>query len=275
MQIFYPIFIFCLGLCAGSFLNVVIYRLPKGEKISGRSCCPRCKKTIAWYDLIPVFSFLALFGRCRYCRQKISLRYPLVEITTALLFLLIFNYQFSIFSPGANPPLADNEFSIFNFQFLTILYHLIIASFLIAIFFIDLRHYIIPDKIVLPAIAIALIFNFQFLIFNQFSIINYSILSGLGGAVFFLAIVLISHGRWMGTGDIKLAFLMGLFLGFPKILPALFLSFLLGGIMGIGLIILGRKNLKSEIPFGPFLVAGTFIALFWGQNLINWYLSLI
>jgi prepilin signal peptidase PulO-like enzyme (type II secretory pathway) len=144
---------------------------------------------------------------------------------------------------------------------------------LIIIFVYDLKHYIIPDKVIYPAIIIALIFNLQFLISNQFSIFNYSILSAILASAFFLAIVLVSRGKWMGVGDIKLAFFIGLFLGWPNILVALFLAFFIGAIIGVGLIASQRKTLKSEVPFGPFLVAGTFIALFWGQSIINWYLN--
>jgi len=264
--------IFLTGLAVGSFLNCVIYRMElkyRGEVTSplrGRSYCPHCKHKLSWQDLIPVFSFLILRGKCRYCGKRISWQYPLVEIATALLFLLIFNFQFSIF----------NKFSIFNFQTLFNLCFLFIVScFLIVIFVYDLKHYIIPDRVIYPAIIIALIFNFQFLIFNlQFSIFNELILSAFGAALFFLLIVLLSRGKWMGIGDIKLAFFMGLFLGSPNILVALFLAFLIGAIIGVWLILAKRKTLKSEVPFGPFLVTGTFIALFWGQKIIQWYLNL-
>jgi len=280
--------IFLFGISLGSFLNVIIYRLPKDEKISGRSRCPHCKKVICWYDLIPVFSFIMLSGKCRYCHQKISLQYPLVEIATGILFLLIFNFQFSPQDPAKAGPTGQ---AIFN-----IIYLWLIACFLVVIFVVDLKHYIIPDKIIYPAIGIAflyqVIFNFQFspkeslrlptgqAIFNKFSISNFQItnfyppiLSALGAAAFFLVIVLVSHGHWMGLGDVKLAGFMGLFLGWPNILMALFLAFGLGAIIGLGLVILGKKKFKSEIPFGPFLVAGTLLALFWGKNLIDWYLA--
>ncbi len=239
-------------MAAGSFLNCIIYRLQTGEGfLKGRSFCPYCKHELSWPDLIPVFSFLLLKGKCRYCQKPISIQYPLVELATALIFLLIFvfNIQYSIF-------------------------YILISCFLIIIFVYDLKHYIIPDKIVYPAIILTLIFNFQFTIFNQFSIFQFSILSAVGAAAFFGALVLVSRGEWMGVGDIKLAFLMGLVLGWPNILVALFLAFFIGAIIGLGLIILGKKTLKSEVPFGPFLVAGTFIALFWGEKIINWYIDL-
>ncbi len=259
MQNLILITIFLDGLFIGSFLNCLIERLSKNETfLIGRSYCPHCKQRLNWLDLIPVLSFLFLRGKCRYCQKPISLQYPLVELTTGLLFVSIFN-----------------EFSIFNFQFLNIFYYLLIACFLIIIFVYDLKHYIIPDKIIYPAIVIALIFNFQFSIFNEFSIFKNSILSAFGAAAFFLAIILISKGKWMGLGDFKLAIFMGLLLGFPSILVALFLAFFIGAIIGLGLIVLGKKGLKSEIPFGPFLVTGTLIAIFWGQRIIDWYLQFL
>jgi len=265
-QILISILIFLTGLIIGSFLNCLIYRLEKKENfLKGRSYCPHCHHQLNWLDLIPILSFIFLKGKCRYCGKKISFQYPLVEISTALIFLLILNFQFSIL----------NQFLIFNFQTLiNLTYFLVISCFLIVIFVYDFKHYIIPDKIIYPAIAVALIFNFQFLISNQFLIFKSSILSALGAAAFFLTIVLISRGKGMGGGDVKLAFLMGLILSWPNILLALFFAFVTGAIMGTGLIIAGKKTLKSQVPFGPFLVLGTFIALFWGDKIINWYLRL-
>ena len=227
----------------GSFLNCVIYRLEKEESfLKGRSYCPRCKHKLGLLDLIPVLSFMWLRGRCRYCHEKISVQYPLVEIATGLLFLLTYKLQ----------PTT---------------YNFIIVPFMVAIFVYDLKHYIIPDKVIYPAIAVALA-----LTFNVEHAVEYA-LSAFGAAAFFLAIVLISRGKWMGVGDIKLAFLMGLILGYPNILVALFLAFLIGAIIGVGLMVFGKKTIKSEVPFGPFLVAGTFIALFFGKEIINWYVQ--
>jgi len=264
-------FIFLFGLAIGSFLNCVIYRLEKGENfIMGRSHCPHCGHVLSWQDLIPIFSFIFLGGKCRYCQKPISWQYPLVEIATGLLFLLISNSQFLI-------P---------NFRILNLLYYLVISCFLIVIFVYDLKHYIIPDQVIYPAIVIAFLYNiYQFTINpeqilpelygagNQQPTIN-NFLSAFGAAVFFLTIVLISREKWMGIGDVKLAFLMGLFLSWPNILVALFLAFLIGAIIGLILIGLGKKTLKSEIPFGPFLVTGTFLAMFFGQKILDWYLNL-
>ncbi|MBI2450407.1 MAG: prepilin peptidase [Candidatus Nealsonbacteria bacterium] len=251
------IIVFIFGLIVGSFLNCVIYRLEQGSGfIKGRSFCPHCKHKLGFLDLIPVFSFIWLKGRCRYCKGKISIQYPLVEISTGLLFVLNF-----LRSDPAQT-FAGSDLLISGFATI---------PFLVIIFVYDLKHYIIPDKMVYPAIGIALIYDF---LRSDLPRRSDLFASAFGAAAFFTAIVLLSRGKWMGAGDIKLAFLMGLMLGYPNILVALFLAFFIGAIMGAGLIILGKKTMKSEVPFGPFLVLGTFIALFWGKIIINWYISL-
>ena len=268
MILIFDIFIFLLGLSVGSFLNCVIYRMELQENmpagpgrkavsfLRGKSFCPKCKKQLKWQDLFPVFSFLFLRGKCRYCKKSISWQYPIIEISTGLIFLLILNFKFLIF----------NQFEVF--QFLNLVFLFYIASALIVIFVYDLKHYIIPDKVLFPAIGIALVYN---LLTSYF--IN-SLLAVLIASGFFLAIFLISKGRWMGFGDVKLAVLMGLLLGIPNILAALFLAFFFGAIIGLILIVFKGKNLKSEIPFGPFLITGTFLALLWGEQIINWYLKI-
>jgi len=260
VDFFNPFFIFLFGLAVGSFLNCLIYRLETGGSfLKGRSFCPHCKHVLNWQDLIPLLSFLILRGKCRYCQQKINWQYPLVELATGIIFLLVF-------------------LTYIHINIYTGVYLLIISCFLIVIFVYDLKHYIIPDKVIYLAIVLVFIYqlfgNWKLEIGNLQPLLN-PFSSALLASVFFLAIVLVSQGRWMGIGDIKLAFLMGLFLGFPNILVALFSAFLIGAIIGIGLIISGKKTLKSEVPFGPFLVTGTFIALFWGQEIINWYAKVI
>jgi len=263
MSLFYYIFIFLLGLIAGSFLNCVIYRLENNRGfLTGRSFCPKCKHVLAWYDLIPVFSFLALMGRCRYCRKKISWQYPLVELVTGFLFVLYFWILLARRSLGGGGDLG-----------IDLVFRFLILPFLVVIFVYDLKHYLIPDKIIYPATVLALILGFTKspLILGDF--VN-PLISAIGAAAFFGAIVLVSRGKWMGVGDIKLAFFMGLVLGWPNILVALFFAFFAGAIIGLGLVSVKRKSFKSEVPFGPFLVSGTLAAMFYGQGLINWYLSL-
>jgi len=251
LNLVFYIFVFLFGLATGSFLNSIIYRLQTKESfLFARSYCPHCQHILSWQDLIPILSFIILRGKCRYCQKKISWQYPLVELATAILFTLIIYYTFPNFL-----------FSIFYFLF---------SSFLIIIFVYDLKHYLIPDKVIYPAIFTSFLYNL--ILHSKFYILN-SIYSAFGAAGFFLLIFLISRGRWLGFGDVKLGFFMGLFLGFPNILVALFFAYLIGAIIGIGLILTKKKTLKSEIPFGPFLVMGIFIAIFWGDQLINLYLN--
>lgn len=258
MLLFYISF-FVLGTIIGSFLNVVINRLKIKKSIKGRSYCVFCKKELNWYELIPILSFVFQKGKCFGCKKKISWQYPLVEFFTGLAFLLIVFY-------------------FFNFTVLSIIttcYLLLVTCFLIIVFVYDLKHYLVPDKIIYPAIIITFLYDFYLLIVSNFLIfISYYLLAGLIGGGFFLIIVLISKGKWMGMGDAKIGVLMGLLLGLSHLFVALCLAFLAGAVVSIILLGFKKKGLKSEIPFGPFLTGATFIALLWGDILLNWYLNL-
>ncbi len=263
--VFYSI-IFLLGLCVGSFLNVVIFRLGTREGIvKKRSHCPKCGRTLDWHDLIPLASFFILRGRCRHCGKPISRHYPLVEATTGLLFVLIFylNYELRIMNYGSI--IHDSLFII------QLLCDWFIISCLIVIFVYDIRHYIIPNKIVFPAIVIALVFNFYSAIqAADARTLFIPFLSAMVAAVFFLLLFFITRGKGMGLGDAKLVFLMGLVLGWPRIIFALFAAFAGGALVGIGLLAAKRKTLKSQIPFGPFLAAATILMLFFGDKIASW-----
>ncbi len=235
--------IFLFGLCIGSFLNCVIYRMEKKKSLRGRSFCPKCKHKLGFLDLIPVFSYVLLRARCRYCNKPISIQYTLIELITGLLFVLL---------------LTDIITSVYLF---------FVFSVFIIIFVYDLKHYLIPDKLVYFTIFI--VFIYQLL----FSEIYNPVLSAIGAGLFFFILWAISKGKWMGAGDIGLAALIGLFLGFPNIVTALFSSFIIGAIIGVVLIILNKKGIKSQVPFGPFLIIGTFIALFFNDSLINLWLK--
>lgn len=256
MGILILFFIFFFGLAIGSFLNCLIYRLEnKKSFLTGRSFCPQCRHMLSWRDLIPIFSFLILKGKCRYCQKTISWQYPLVELFTGIVFLFVV--------------LTFND--IF-----TILYLLVISCFLILIFVYDLKHYIIPDKVIYPAILLSFLYQgiriFNFAHWNLLQIRNLGL--SILPTLFFFAIVFFSKEKLMGWGDVKMVFLMGLLLSFPSILIALFLAFFFGSVIGLGLVILKKKTLKSKIPFGPFLVCGTFLALFFYQRIINCYFAL-
>jgi leader peptidase (prepilin peptidase) / N-methyltransferase len=265
-------FIFILGLFVGSFLNVLADRLPRNETvIKGRSHCEKCKKDLAWYDLIPLLSFIFLKGRCRYCRVRLSYYYPMVEFVTGILFVL--TALFVLESPQFQ--ISNFKFQI-NSQFLnfhlliSLAYYLFIVSSLIVVFFTDLKYGIIPDKIILPAILI----SFLYLILNANYLILPYLLSAVGACLFFLLLFLITKGKGMGFGDVKFAFLMGLILGFPNIVISLYIAFLTGAIVGVILVIWRKKKISgASIPFGPFLVLGTLSAIFLGNLLFQNFLK--
>ena len=254
------VFIFLLGLLVGSFLNVLVDRLPREESlIWARSRCDRCKKNLKWYDLIPLLSFIFLKGKCRYCRMRISLYYPVVELATGVLFILTFLFL-GIMNPFG---LAQGGHEL---RIMDLGYYLFLVSSLIVIFFADLKYGIIPDKIIFPSIVVSLIY--LFLIHNSLFLIH--ILAALGASLFFLILFLVTRGRGMGFGDVKFAFLMGLVLGFPDIVFALYIAFLTGAIIGCILIVWRKKRVfGTTIPFGPFLVIGTLISIFFGDILQN------
>ena len=242
--------IFILGLMIGSFLNVVIYRVPKAESILiSRSYCPNCETQLKWYDLIPVLSFLSTKGKCRYCGQNISWQYPVVELITGVLFLGLY-LKFGI---------------TVQFGALLILISLLIASSII-----DYQLQIIPNKITYFGIILGLIFS---LIFDYISI-KLALLGLIIPAGFLLLIALITKGG-MGIGDVKFAAMIGTFIGPKLTLIGIFLGALLGSIIGLVLLLLGKKTRKSKLPFGPLIAIGSIVMIFWGQKMINWYLELI
>lgn len=247
------IIFFITGLIVGSFLNVVISRIHAAETILGRSHCPRCKNKIRWYDNIPLFSFAVLGTRCRDCKEKISWQYPVVELATGIIFALVGNYFFAVSDPAT---------------WLETFYYLIIFSLLLVIFAYDLKHMEIPMVIVWLGIGITVIYYlfFDWMNFSgSLGIMSLSIFSGMLAGIlaflFFFALSAGSREKWMGMGDAYAALLIGLVVKWPGIIPALILAFAIGAIYGIILIALGRKTMKSQVPFAPFLVLGAFLVL--------------
>lgn len=253
--------VFLAGLFLGSFLNFVIYRMENDLPLfKKKPFCSLCNHRLRWFDLIPILSFVVSKGKCSYCKKKISFQYPLVELLTGGVFAFVFN----------NFPFFNLDNLIFLFYFL------IVSLFLIVIFVFDLKHYIIPDKVVFPLIGIAFLFNLFFSFYRwDFSFFLNGLLSAFFASLFFLGLFLFSKGEWFGLGDVKLIFFMGLLLGSPSILVALFSAHLIGAIMGVGLMSLKKKGLKSEIPFAPFLIIGTYLGLFYGEKIVFWYLSIL
>ncbi len=242
------------GAIVGSFLNVCIYRIPKGESIVlPGSHCPHCQRSIPFYDNIPLISYLLLRAKCRHCQGPISLQYPLVEGVTAFSSFVLFS-QFGI-----------SWSYLFYFAFL---------SSLIVITVIDLYHQIIPDVISLPGIAVGLIASF---ILPQLTFLNSLIGLLLGGGTLILVATFyhwLFKREGMGGGDIKLLAMIGAFLGWKAVVLTILLGSLVGSLIGVVVIMIKGKNLKYAIPFGPFLSFGAALSLFYGENLIRWYLSM-
>lgn len=242
------------GLLIGSFLNVCIYRIPRKDSIAFPSShCPSCNTNLKWYNLIPVLSYIAQRGQCGYCREKISLQYPIVELLNAVLYLLIY-IKFG-----------------FTLEFF---FYAIIFSILIIITFIDLKEMIIPDILVILILGITIIYKaLSYIIYN----VSPQLLDCIGGfvlpALLFIIIILLSKGG-MGGGDVTLIASLGFILGIKKIFLTVFLSFIVGAIISVFLLMMKIKGRKDPIPFGPFIILGFFITLFWGEQLMSWYMNM-
>ena len=248
-------FSFIFGLCAGSFLNVCIHRLPAGQSIvQPPSACPQCGSAIRFYDNIPILSYLILGGRCRVCRAAIPLRYPLVELIGGLSGLC------SFLKYGPTPAAAV------VFVFLCIL---------VTITFIDLDHRIIPDVITLPGIPLAFL--------GAFALPDVTWLDSLiglvvgGGSLLLVAwtYYLLTRREGMGGGDIKLLALIGAFVGWKGVFFTIFAASAVGTLAGLLVMIQSRRGMKLAIPFGPFLSIGAVLYLFFGQPIIRWYLHVL
>ena len=235
------------GLVIGSFLNVVIARLPEHRSLwRPRSACPACGATIAWHDNIPLLSFALLRGQCRACHVRIPWRYPIVEAVTGALF----GAAFARFGP------TPDFFAA-----------LVLLAALVAITAIDLQHQIIPDAITLPGIVTGLLAN----VATRHSVTDSLLGIAVGGGLF-LVVILVSGGG-MGGGDMKLGAMLGAFLGWQVTLLALFFAVVFGGSLAIVLLASGARGRKDPVPFGPFLALGGAIGLFAGEGLVKWYLS--
>lgn len=236
-----------LGASLGSFCNVVIYRLKAGDSPArGRSYCPKCRHELAAIDLVPIVSWLALRGRCRYCHQPISKQYPAVELAMAgLAWLMVWRFGLS---PEA-------------------LVGIVLSAFFLIIFVYDLKHQLILDRVSLPAAAIAL--GGSLLIGRPVLSV---LLGGLVGSGFFLAQYVLSRGRWIGGGDIRLGLVLGFALGWPLVLVCLVVSYLGGALVVAPMLLARRRSWSSLIPFGTFLTVGGVITFVWGNTLLDWYL---
>ena len=254
-DVFFYACVFFVGLCIGSFLNVCIYRLPASKSIvRPRSMCPNCGNFIPFYDNIPVLSYLLLRGRCRYCKNVISPRYPVVELLTGL-FALITVLKFGLTVSA-------------------LVYFLFIAT-LLAVTFIDIDHRIIPNVITLPGIAL---FFAAGLLVPQITWKDSLLGILIGGGSLYLvaqAYYLVKKVDGMGGGDVKLLAMIGALVGWQGVLFTIFTASLSGTLAGLAVMIQQRSTVRQKIPFGPFLAIGAICFLFFGETLIRWYFSLL
>lgn len=245
------IFVTIFGLLIGSFLNVCIYRIPRGESISfPPSHCTSCNYRLKWYDLVPVFSFLFLKGRCRNCGEKISPRYPIIELANCLLYVAVYSVY------GISPELV--KFAL-------------LGSLLIVIGMIDLDTTDVYFKTTMTGIILGTVW-IVFSYFTTGEFLSYVMGGALAGGLI-AVIILLTHG--MGWGDFEICLMLGLFLGLRLSALMLFLSFLIGGMTGLILILAGKKSRKDYIPFGPSIAAAGIVTMIIGNGIISWYLSLI
>jgi len=236
------------GMLVGSFLNVVIARVPERRSLwSPRSACPGCGSPIAWYDNIPILSFLVLRGRCRACGTSIPWRYPIVEGLTAWLFAA----AAWRFGPTLDAVVAAALLAV-----------------LVAVTAIDLERQIIPDVITLPGILAGALAN---LATSRVPWLESLIGIVVGGGVFL--VIILASGGGMGAGDMKLGAMLGAFLGWKVVLLSVFVAVVIGGVLAVALIATGVRGRKDPIPFGPFLAAGGAAGLLWGERVVRWYLS--
>ena len=265
------IFLFLLGTVWGSFLNVVIYRSSRGLSfVLGRSKCPKCKKKLRWFHNIPLLSYLFLKGKCAYCHKRISLMYPVVEFMTGLFFIWWFWVGFGFFKLIGSP-----------FGLVQPIFWLIVGLVLLAIFVSDLLYMIIPFYLNMFLFSLVFVYRLFLLNFGYLRPFDFlmALLVGLVLAGFFLAMNWLTQKlRRMdgfGMGDVWLSPTLGLLLGWPKILPAFMISFVSGSIVAIVLVFLGKKKWGQYLPFGPFLILGTVLALLYGSQIWGWYTGLL
>lgn len=250
MDYWFLFIIFLFGAAVGSFLNVVIHRLQRGESfIRGRSHCPHCRHTLAWHDLLPVISFFILGRRCRHCQAKISWQYPLVELVLGLLF------AFGLWAVDGFWPL---------------LVYFTAAFFFVALWVSDATTYLIPDKLSLPAIVVVFVLNWLSGV-RPTSLLLGAVLGGL----WFLLQFVFSRGRWVGGGDVRLGILIGSLLGYPLVFVGLALAYIGGSLVAIALLLSGRRRLGSRLPFATMLLPSALAGWLWGAELWQWYLGVL
>jgi leader peptidase (prepilin peptidase) / N-methyltransferase len=300
----FVLFGFLVGTLLGSLVLCLASRTLTNQTFWGRSYCDNCKVNLKWYDLFPILSYIIFQGKCSHCKKRIDLEYPLIELLMGLLIALLFYMEL----PAKGITLSTfSAYKPLDYFFIAsdLIYKIFIICIFVILFITDIKKYLIPNRITYPAIVIALLYliflpfikiyiYFQSLkgselgkyllpphsnyfyqqALTSFDPFVYGATSAFFAFLFFGFLILITKGRGMGGGDLKLAVFIGLVLGFPGTLIAIMLAFLLGSLVGILLLTIGKKKFGQAIPFGPFLSIGSLAALFWGNQIFNWYLNL-
>jgi prepilin signal peptidase PulO-like enzyme (type II secretory pathway) len=259
------------GLCVGSFVSAVVWRVrqqSKGKDLSitrGRSQCPHCHHVLAWHDLIPLFSWLALRGRCRYCNQPISWQYPLTELTAVAVFTVSYAYW-----PGGVYGVGD---------WVILITWLAASIGLLALLIYDLKWMLLPNRILYPTLAVAAagrtIYILSFEPDKTHALLEWA-LSVLIASGLFLLVYTVSSGKWIGFGDVRLGLILGTVLADPlKSMLMIFVASVLGAAIALPALVSGRKTLTSRLPFGPLLITATFLVLVFGQGVVDWYKDLL
>lgn len=260
-------FLFLVGAAVGSFINVFIYRtVSEKDWVNGRSVCEHCGKKIAWYDLVPIFSYLLLRGKCRHCQHPIAPIHPIVEALVGFVFLWWY-FIGSVFFRLSTPP----------FQAIQPAYWLLAGILLTIILIADILYYLVPDEAVLALLIITFLYRVALTLGGQMQLLDlgYSLLSAVGLVTCFYGLHWITRGKGFGLGDVKLAAPLALILGWPKVLVGVFLAFLIGSVFGVAVLLGGKARFDHKLPFAPFLIIGTLVALVFGQQIWQSYLSLL
>ncbi len=249
-----------VGLCLGSFVNALVWRLHEGMSVAhGRSMCPHCRHVLAAKDLVPILSWLSLGGKCRYCGQPISAQYPLVELSTAVLFVASY-----VWWPAA---FGTAQTAIF-------ILWLALLTGLMALLVYDIRWFMLPNRLIYPLAAIAggqALITIAAAVNPSTALLNIMLAVIIGGGIFYL-LFQASKGKWIGGGDVKLGWLLGLIVGTPaRAVLFIFFGSVLGSLVSLPLLAGGRLKRTSIIPFGPFLIAGAIITVLFSSDLLHWY----
>lgn len=256
----YTVLFFGFGSILGSFYNVVIWRLPNAKVLTGRSYCPSCDHVLGFLDLVPIFSFIFLRGKCRFCKNPISYRYVLIELITGMLFALGY-WLFAVWG-------VLDTFGL--------VWYLVVVSVALVTFVIDLEHFLILDKVTFFGLGILVLLSAYFVFFaHDFTQLYSSLLGALLGMLPFALIWFFSKGKWMGLGDVKFMLFMGYALGYPVVFVGILLAFWLGALVALPLLILGKKEWSSKLPLGTFLSISLVASFVYGEQILGWYLNLL